>query len=257
MELNPSNYYSVEANQTYMSASLIKSMLNCEAAAIAEARGEWTRPDSTALLVGSYLDAKFDSDLAFNNWMKEHPEVLKRDGTLKAEYQQAERMYERVRKDPVFFYYTFIGFTQHILTGEIDGVPFKAKLDFYVPDERIVDLKTVRSFDSVYLPGKGRVSFAEAWNWPLQMAIYQELEGHHLPCYLAVITKEDPCDYDVIEVPQSVMDAEMDLLRSKLPRLEAIWNGSIEPDRCGHCAYCRETKKLERPTSLLEYEWNE
>ena len=53
MQLTAENYYSIEANNAYMSASFVKSMLNCESMAIAELRGEYERPtlDTTKPIV--------------------------------------------------------------------------------------------------------------------------------------------------------------------------------------------------------------
>ena len=55
LKLTDDNYYSAEANWDYMSASQFKSFRKCEAAAMAELRGEWGRKESSALLVGSYV----------------------------------------------------------------------------------------------------------------------------------------------------------------------------------------------------------
>lgn len=60
MNLTNANYYSLEANREFMSVSQLKSFLKCEAAAMAELRGEYTRPTTTALLVGSFVDAWFE-----------------------------------------------------------------------------------------------------------------------------------------------------------------------------------------------------
>ena len=110
----------------------------------------------------------------------------------------------------------------------------------------------------MYKPSQGKVTFAEYWNWPLQMAIYQTVEGNNLPTYLAVITKENPVDLAVIEIPQHYLDAELDVLAEKLPYFDAIKQGVIEPERCGKCAFCRETKKLTGAISLddlSEFSW--
>ena len=40
MKLTNQNYYSQEANKTYMSVSQLKSFMKCEAAAMAELRGD-------------------------------------------------------------------------------------------------------------------------------------------------------------------------------------------------------------------------
>ena len=55
--LTNENYFSVENNMAYMGHSQFLAFQRCEAAALAEARGEYTRPSSTAMLVGSYVDA--------------------------------------------------------------------------------------------------------------------------------------------------------------------------------------------------------
>jgi len=106
----------------------------------------------------------------------------------------------------------------------------------------------------MYEPGEGRLSFADYWLWPLQMAIYQHIEGHRLPCYLAVITKEDPPDIAVIQIEQEKMDAELEFLRAKLPRFAGVKRGILEPHRCETCAYCRATRKLSGVRNLAEFE---
>ena len=252
--LTPENYYGDAANRLYFSASQIKSFKKCEAMAVAEIRGEYIRPMSSALMVGQYVDEALTGDL--EEWLPKHPEILKRDGTLKAEYEGARLMVERAMKDPVFMDF-MDGEYQYIVTGDLFGYPFKAKFDVLGPD-RIVDLKTVRDLSPVYLPGQGRVTFAEAWDWPLQMAIYQRLyevtNGIRLPCYLAVITKESPADLEIVQIEQERMDAELAWLEQMMPRYEAIKEGIFEPDRCGHCAYCRETHALTGPKQLAEFE---
>lgn len=251
MDLTPNNYYSTEANMAYWSASLVKSFLDCPARAYAEMTGRYSRPDSEALLVGGYVDAFFEGTL--DAFVRAHPDVLNsRTGQPKAPYQHAARMIGRALDDPVFMDY-MTGEKQKILTGEIGGYPFKAKLDVY-DGRRIVDLKTVKDLHSVYLPGQGRMTFADAWNWPLQMAIYQAIEGRRLPCYLAVITKEEPPDIEVVQIPQEKMDAELAFLLEKMPLFDAIKQGVVEPERCECCAYCRETKRLTGPRSLDEFE---
>ena len=219
---------------------------------MAQLRGEYTPPQSTALLMGGFVDAAFSNELV--SFGRAHPELFNsRTGELKAEFRQAERMLERARRDSVFMSY-LTGQRQKILTGEIEGLPFKCRLDFYKRGERIVDLKTVRDMRPVYAPERGLISFAEYWDWPLQMAIYREIEGNNLPCFLAVITKEDPPDIAVIELPSETLDAELALLHEQLPYFDEVRQGFIEPKRCGKCAYCRGTKELLGPVPLSDFE---
>jgi len=254
MELNSSNYFSMEADNAFFSASQVKSFRKCEAATMAALRGEYVRPMSTALTVGQYVDEALTGDL--EAWLPNHPEILKRDGTLKADYEGARLMVERARRDPLFMDF-MDGDHQTILTGNLFGVPFKAKFDVLGAD-RIVDLKTVRDLSPVYLPGQGRVDFATAWDWPLQMAIYQRLyeekEGVRLPCYLAVITKETPPDIRIVQIEQERMDAELAWLEQVLPRYEAIKSGAIDPERCEACAWCRQSRVLMGPELLGDME---
>jgi hypothetical protein len=250
LQLTPENYYSREADREYWSASQVKTFLDCPARAMAELRGDYERPESTALLVGSFVDAFFEGTLpAFTD---AHPEIFKRGGELKADFLKALEMVDRARQDPLFLDY-MEGEKQRIFTGEIGGLPFKGKFDVYRPGERIVDLKTARDLRPMYKPGEGRLSFADYWNWPLQMAIYRELEGHRLPCYLAVITKEDPPDIALVEIEPEKLDAELAFLLEKLPYFDAIKQGVVEPERCENCAWCRMSRKLAAPRPLESF----
>lgn len=253
LSLNNDNYYSKEANEAYWSASQVKAFLKCEASALAEIQGDYEPEPTQALLMGSYIDAYVEGLQSFAAWRDAHPEIFKRDGTLKAEFVKAAAMIDRMEHSPVFMDY-LSGDKQTIWTGNIAGLPFKAKLDVYVPGERIVDLKTIKDLEPVYVPGAGRLAYYDAWNWPLQMAIYQELvfqnTGDRLPTYLAVVTKEDPPTLDLVEIPQWRLDAEMEFLQGILPRLDAIKDGIIEPERCERCAWCRETKIITGPRTI-------
>ncbi len=243
MRLSKTNYFSPWAEKKYFSASQVKAMLKCPASALAD----WERPTSTALLVGSYVDAFFEGKL--EDFKTEHPEIFKRDGTPKAEYVKAEEMISRARSDRLFMEY-MKGRKQVVRTGTIGGYPFKIKMDVYRKGERIVDLKTVKDMKPAHKPGEGLVTFAELWEWPLQMAIYRAVEGNQLPCFLAVITKEDPPDIAVVEIPPEWLDLELDRLLEIMPRLDAMKRGILPAERCGCCAYCRGTKKLIKPVLL-------
>lgn len=247
MRLSKKNYHSQAADKKYWSASQVKAFMKCPAAALYD-----TEPaTSTALLVGSYVDAYFDRTLpAFK---EQHPEIFNsRTGKLKSDFQKAEEMIDRARRDPLFMEYTR-GRKQAIKTGSIAGYPFKIKMDFYRKGERIVDLKTARDLKPAYKKDEGLVTFADLWEWPLQMAIYREIEGNGLPCYLAVITKEDPPDLAIVEIPPNIMDAEISRLLDELPRFDAMKQGVIPAPRCECCAYCRRTKKLAAPVPLTEF----
>jgi hypothetical protein len=242
MILTNENYYSPESNIDYMSVSQYKSFLTCEAMAMAELRGEWKRPKSTALLVGSYVDAWFEGTL--DEFKTENPEIFKRDGTLKADYIQAEEIITRVQKDDLFMRY-MAGEKQTIFTAELFGIPWKIKIDSLCPD-KIVDLKVMRSMERIM--GK---SFVEHWGYDLQMAVYAEVykrvTGKDLPTYLAVVTKQTPSDIELIEIPKWRREELLEDVKRNLPRIVKVKSGEIEPERCGVCEYCRATKKITEP----------
>lgn len=61
--LTAENYFSPENSMKYLGSSQFKSFMRCEAAALAELRGEYQREVSDALLIGSYVDAHYDGTL--------------------------------------------------------------------------------------------------------------------------------------------------------------------------------------------------
>ena len=130
---------------------------------MAELRGEWKRPPTTALLVGSYVDAWFEGTL--EEFISSHPEIYTKTGNLKSDFVQAEEIIARVQRDPMFMRY-MSGKKQEIRTAEMFGTLWKIKIDSYHPD-KIVDLKVMRSMERVM----GQ-SFVTHWGYDLQMAIY-------------------------------------------------------------------------------------
>lgn len=251
MKLTQNNYFSKEAQVAYFSASFVKEMASCPARAVAQMRGEWERPPSKDMLIGSYVDAYFEGTI--DTFKNKHPEIFNsRTGALKADFVKADNMIKAAEQSDFFMSY-LAGRKQHIMTGEIGGYPFRCKMDFYIPGNRIVDLKTTKDMQPQYKRGEGLISFAEFWKYPLQMAIYQKIEGHNLPVFLAVITKQEPPDLAVIEIPQYMLDAEITALEAVLPYYDAVRQGVIEAERCENCAYCRATKRLTEAQRLDDF----
>ena len=238
MILTNENYYTSEVNKEYMSVSQYKDFQKCEAMALASLRGEWERPMTTALLVGSYIDAWFEGTL--EEFCKAHPEIYTKTGKLKADFVQAEEIIAFLQKDPMFMRY-MAGKKQIIMTAELFGTKWKIKIDSYHPD-KIVDLKVMRSMERIM--GK---SFVEHWGYDLQMAIYAAVEGRDIATYLAVVTKQDPPDKEIISVPRWRRLELLEDVKKNMPRILAVKSGEIPPTRCGVCEYCRATKMLTEP----------
>lgn len=239
MILTNENYYSSEANREYMSVSQYKDFRKCEAAALATLNGEWERPKTTALLVGSYVDSYFEGTLA--QFRANTPELFKKGGLLKSEFIQAEDIITLLGRDQMFMNY-MAGQKQVILTRELFGTPWKIKIDSYHPGEMIVDLKVMRSMERIM--GK---SFVEHWGYDLQMAIYAAVEGNDLETYLAVVTKQDPSDKEIIHIPKWRREELLSEVERSMPRILAVKSGFVAPQRCGVCEYCRATKILTEP----------
>lgn len=238
MILTNENYYSPEANREYMSVSQYKQFQECEAAAMAQLKGEWEPPQTIALLVGSYIDAWFEGTL--DEFCRQHPEIFKKDGTLKADFVQAESIIQFVQKDPTFMRY-MSGKKQVILTSEFFGTKWKIKIDSYHRD-KIVDLKVMRSMERVM--GK---SFVEHWGYDLQMAVYAKVEGNNLATYLAATTKQTPPDKAIVSIPLWRRNELLEEVERNMPRILAVKSGRMPAQRCGVCEYCRATKMITEP----------
>lgn len=248
MILTAENYFSPEAQLHYMGASQFKSFQSCEAAALAEIRGEYAREKTTALLVGSYVDAYFEGTLDI--FRAKNPEIFTKSGTLKSDYQQAETLIVRMERDEMFMRY-MSGQKQVVMTGEIDGVPCKIKIDSYHPGKLIVDGKAMKDFDPVWVDGRGKLPFVEAWGYDIQGAIYRAVEGNDLPFVLAAGTKQKEPDLGLFSIPPDVLDETMsNIILPNIHRYADIKAGKIEPVRCEKCDYCRRTKVL---SAVIDY----
>ena len=264
LRLTVDNYFSPEANWQYMSASQYKAFRACEAAALAELRGEWSRDATMALRVGGYLDAYFSKELA--QFEAAHPDIFKRDGTLKAEFQAARSAAERLERDDLARM-LLGGRAQVIKTGKIGGVWFKGKFDSLLtaaqveaickkfPAVRelvpfggamIVDLKYMRDFAPQWSDAlHERVSFVEYWGYDVQGAIYQALDKRHAPFVIVGVTKEATPNVEALYVPDDALADCLAEVTASAPRYAAIKRGEIPAVGCGECAYCRSVKRLD------------
>lgn len=264
LKLTADNYFSPEANLQYMSASQFKAFERCEAAAMAELRGEWGRKETTALLVGSYVDAYFSGEL--DQFKSEHSEIFKRDGTLKAEFIAAQMVAERLERDDLARM-LLAGRHQVIKTGKIGGVWYKAKFDSLLSPAQverickqfpmvrslvpfggpiIVDLKCMRDFEPIWSDeAQEKLHFAEYWGYDTQGAIYQHLDKRSAPFIIVAATKEAEPDIDAMYIPDDALALRLADIEAKSARYAAIKRGEISPSGCGKCAYCRNVKRLE------------
>lgn len=278
--INKDNYYDV---RDILSASTIKAFAACEAAALADLRGEYQRPASTALLVGSYIDSALDSDAELDKFLSNHPEIVNsRTGALKADFARAADIVARCKADDLFRSLTVDSPAeghQYIVTGTIGvdtngtPIPCKGKLDFLLqPDYLeqlaarfrawadffrsaavagglIIDLKSAANTDEVWDADEGeRLPWLQSWHYDRQLAIYRELyrqrSGHVLPVLVLVATKEPATSLLALTIDSGTLDEGLADARMLAPAAWAVMQGEAEPCRCGHCAYCRAQRKL-------------
>lgn len=232
MVLTEQNYYGQEASQQFFSVSQYKDFMKCEAMAMAKIRGEYQQPVTKALLVGSFVDSYFEGTL--KQFMEKNPELFTRKNELKSEFCKANEIIGRVKADPLFMQF-MSGEKQRIMVFTLFGVPWKMKMDSYLPGTCITDLKIVANFKNLPL-----------WRYDLQGAVYQAgveaVTGERLPFYLAVATKERVPDLDIFQIPQNTLNHAMDEIGFNIEHFAEVKAGVVPPKYCGKCDYCKSIK---------------
>ena len=179
------------------------------------------------------MDSYFEGTLP--QFMQDNPEIFTRKNELKSEFRKANEIISRVKSDKTFARF-MSGEKQRIMTFEMFGVPWKMKMDSYLPGICITDLKIVANFKSLPL-----------WRYDLQGAVYQAgveaVTGERLPFYLAAATKEQVVDLDVFQIPQTTLNLAMDEIGFSIEHYAEVKAGLVPPKACGHCDYCKSVKQ--------------
>lgn len=259
LELTQSNYFSKEAEREYMSRSQYKGYLECEAKQDAKLKGEWDDGTNIAFEVGSYVHSWCQGTQ--REFVSSHPNMFKRDLSLKAEYILADKMIECLKGDD-FVLYCLEGTKEKVITFEMFGCQWKIMLDVQNNDRRrIVDLKTTKSITEKVWDEETRkkVSFVEAYDYPLQSCLYTEGErisegrepGDYSEFLIVAVSKEKQPDKAIINMSDNVRLAEeLAKVEANMPRILAVKKGEVDPVRCNCCDYCKSTKVL---TAAIHY----
>ena len=233
MKLTEETYYSQKANKEYFSVSQYKDFAKCEAMAMAKISGVYKPEMTRAMLIGSFVVSYFEGTL--EQFIKEHPAVFTRKNELRSEFRKANEIIGRIKSDKNFTRF-MSGEKQRIMTFELFGVPWKMKLESYLPGICITDLKVVAKFKNLPL-----------WRYDLQGALYQKgveiVTEEKLPFYLAAATKERVIDIDIFQIPQDTLDMALSEMEITMERFSEIKEGYREPEYCGVCDYCKSIKK--------------
>lgn len=264
MNLTAENYYSPFADYVFCSASQYKQTIGCtgrpgcEAAMLAQIRGEWEPETSIDMLIGSYVDARYEGTI--EQFKAENPRLFvsrgEREGQLKAEFLKAEQIYQRCEQDKLFSSY-MSGEKQVIMTGEIAGVPFKIKMDSLHRGRCIVDLKIMQDLSKQFwVRDYGYMDFITYWGYDIQLAIYQEIyyqnTGERLPTFICAADKGKVTDIAVIYVDDMRLAECLEAVKTNAPKIQMLKIGEIEPIRCDLCDYCLSTKVLDKPIHFSE-----
>lgn len=246
-EVTLDNYYEQDE---YMSVSAFKRFKRCELDAIEGGEFVATEP----MLIGSYVDAFIEGTL--DQFKEEHPEIFASRGATKGElkvsFKYADDICEFIVKDKVFSMF-MSGEKQRIMTGEIEGVPFKIKMDSYSPHIAINDLKVMATVTDK----RGNFyDFVTPWGYDTQLACYQEIvrqnTGEQLPCYICAVTKEKPINSVIINIPQTYLDVALYEVQSKIQHFYNLKTGKETPVGCGLCSTCISKRTETQIISLVD-----
>ncbi len=265
MELTKDNYYSPEADREYMSCSQYQDFLDCEAATMAKMHGLYIPKETEALLVGNYVHTALESDEAHQEWIDNHLDVVYKLKTDKktgettitgkyAPYAKADELIQIFLTDETLKKFILMeGENEKIMTGKLFGVKWKIRLDKYTPDRMIIDYKTSADLTKTeYNPDTTeRECFLESYGYLMRAAVYSEIEKQNTgktedaPFIILAVTKQDPPDKGAYLLNhRQRYDYELQKIEEHMQRILTVKSGRMKPRRCGHCEWCRRTKKL-------------
>ena len=262
-KLTQDNYYQ---DKEYLSYSRMKQFLKCPARALAVEGGTWTESrDETPLLLGNYVHSYFESQEAHEAFLKENGDKLiskagKTKGQLKKEFLIGDSMIASLKDDPSFnrLYHgspTEKVEKEMIVYGEIEGVPFKGKLDSVnLTQGYFADLKTMKSIYDMEWNAELRRKVPTAVNnilgfgYHSQLAIYRDLlrqmTGDEFRPIIIAVSKEEVPDKEVIRIDEEWLEEGLEEVKETIKEVWGVIQRKVEPRACGHCDYCRSQKKL-------------
>lgn len=268
-ELTQENYYQ---DKEYLSYSRMKQFLKCPARALAVEGGTWTESrDETPLLLGNYVHSYFESQEAHEVFLKENGDKLisktgKTKGQLKKEFLIGDSMIASLKDDPSFNRLYHGSSTENvekemIVYGEIEGVPFKGKLDSVnLSQGYFADLKTMKSIYDMEWNADLRRKVPTAVNnilgfgYHSQLAIYRDLlkqmTGDEFRPIIVAVSKEEVPDKEVIRIDEEWLEEGLEEVKETIKEVWDVIQRKVEPIACGHCDYCRSRKKLNSIVTL-------
>lgn len=250
----------------------MKQFLKCPARALAVEGGTWTESrDETPLLLGNYVHSYFESQEAHEAFLKENGDKLiskagKTKGQLKKDFLIGDSMIASLKDDPSFNRLYHGSSTENvekemIVYGEIEGVPFKGKLDSVnLSHGYFADLKTMKSIYDMEWNADLRRKVPTAVNnilgfgYHSQLAIYRDLlkqmTGDEFRPIIVAVSNEEVPDKEVIRIDEEWLEEGLEEVKETIKEVWDVIQRKVEPIACGHCDYCRSQKKLNSIVTL-------
>ena len=160
----------------------------------------------------------------------------KTKGQLKKEYQQAKDMIDALERQELFRNMMIGTEREVIVTGEIDGVEWKGKIDaLNLEKGYFIDFKTIRSLENPFDWENGtKQHFIYSREYHLQAAIYQELIkqtfGKSVIPFIWAVDKTDVPAVQLFQPEQGRMEIALDNLKANQGKVLSIINGEKKPE---------------------------
>lgn len=262
-----------------MSATVFKRYLECEAKAVAVARGQYKEfSNDSALIYGNIVHSYFEGTKAHKKFIEDHHSNLYTKTTDKpnAEFKKAKQAIKALESDATFKQYYMADGNEYekIVTGKIypniqgnifsenapDGVEWIGKLDMVNHKEHIIgDIKTnARPFANY-----DGFSFIEKYGYDIQMSIYQELyrimTGEVYQPVIFMVGKQN-YQTQAISIPQRLLNDKLELVKNNEKRFydlmkEVLKNpkqARVNAVACGICDYCiSQERKKARDSGII------
>lgn len=255
MKLTEQNYHDLASNQAFISASQIKSAMECESRWQAEVQGKYVRT-MEAFKEGYYFEKILtgtDDEIAL--FQSQNSDMFSSQGAtkgqLKANFKKVESAIEAVQRQDLLMQIIQNADKQVIMTGEICGVPVKAMVDLMLPKSKsIYDLKCMANFNRSY--SEQAEAYQEWWlsyNYHVQMYIYASLAAQNglttntSKYGLIAASKQEQSDVKALVFGKDTMLAAEGGVVYTIGRMKDIRSGD-EPNRCGRCAWCLSQKVI-------------
>ncbi len=223
-----SNYY----DKKRMSATTFKRYLTCPSAAYHNPKLEPT----AAMQIGS----KVDDGLLLGSY---EPILTAKTKKPSADNKKIDTWIAKAKSNNLFMSY-LEGDKQSEFEFEIDGVPWKAKLDILNSSlDRVVDLKTSKDLKGGWSDELSAfVNPWVLWRYDLQLAVYC-YAAKVSRAFLAIISKTDD-DLAIVECPEYVLQSALNKIIEKNKEVWDQYQGN-NLWRCGKCSHCIETRTEE------------